>query len=101
MLIGILNEFENVKRTFKSTAAYSQGNRSLADEWNSLADCVNAKAIVFEPENKADNLFEKPGKILTRGIFQGIDPAGRCIIKTDDKTLYFTQGSVSLAFLNP
>jgi len=101
VLKNILNEYEKVKIEFKPKAAYTQGNRHLASEWNSLADCINAKAVIFEAEDKVFNSIEKPGKILTRGIFQGIDPAGRCIIKTEDKTLFFTQGSVSLAFLNP
>ncbi|MDR0320019.1 MAG: biotin--[acetyl-CoA-carboxylase] ligase [Treponema sp.] len=100
ILIKILKEIEVVKKTFSSTAVYSQGNRALASEWNSLADSIGAKTAVFEPENKDDNSIEKPGKILARGIFQGIDPVGRCILKTEKGTLYFNQGSVSLAFLN-
>jgi len=104
VLIKILDEFDNVKKTFVSTAAYSQGNRPLASEWNSLADCVGAKAAVFEPvpiqSTNDDDLTDKSEKILARGVFQGIDPAGRCIIKTDDGTLFFNHGSVSLAFLN-
>jgi len=100
VLSRILSEIDTVKKSFASTAAYSQGNRTLATEWNALADCVGAKAAVFEPENKDDNSIEKPGKILSRGIFQGIDPAGRCILKTENGNLYFNQGSVSLAFLN-
>jgi BirA family biotin operon repressor/biotin-[acetyl-CoA-carboxylase] ligase len=103
VLIKILNEIDNVKKTFNSTAAYSQGNRPLAAEWNSLADCVGAKAAVFEPvagQAKDEDSVKKREKILARGIFQGIDPAGRCIIKTDDGSLYFNHGSVSLAFLN-
>ena len=104
VLIKILEEIDNVKKTFASTAAYSQGNRPLAAEWNSLADCIGAKAAVFEPAGpQADNNDDSPKKsekILARGVFQGIDPAGRCIIKTDDALLYFNHGSASLAFLN-
>jgi len=104
VLIKILDEFDNVKKTFVSTAAYSQGNRPLAAEWNSLADCVGAKAAVFEPlpvqTGGEDDSANKREKILARGVFQGIDPAGRCIIKTDDSTLFFNHGSVSLAFLS-
>ncbi|MCL1958141.1 MAG: biotin--[acetyl-CoA-carboxylase] ligase [Spirochaetes bacterium] len=104
VLIKILEEIDNVKNSFASTAAYSQGNRLLAAEWNSLADCIGAKAAVFEPtavqaSNDEDSV-KKPEKILARGVFQGIDPAGRCIVKTDDSALYFNHGSVSLAFLN-
>jgi BirA family biotin operon repressor/biotin-[acetyl-CoA-carboxylase] ligase len=103
VLQKILNETEKVKKEFNPNAAYSQGNRALASEWNSLADCIGAKAVVFEPDEKSDyNLAGKPGKILARGIFSGIDPAGRCILQTggDMGNLYFNQGSVSLAFLN-
>jgi len=101
VLLKILSEYEKARNSFSSEAVYSQGNTSLASEWNSLADCIGAKAGVFKPEKKDDNYLEKTGKILVRGIFKGIDPAGRCILKTDDKTFYFNQGSVSLAFLNP
>jgi len=103
VLNKILDEIDNVKKSFAPTAAYSQGNRLLASEWNSLADCIGAKAAVFEPssaQGKDSEPTDKREKILSRGVFQGIDPAGRCIIKTDDSTLYFNHGSVSLAFLN-
>jgi len=101
VLNSILREIENVRKKFTSVAVYSQGNRALAAEWNSLADCIGAKAVVFEPEEKTVNYsVDKPGKILARGIFSGIDPAGRCILKTEKGSLYFNQGTVSLAFLN-
>jgi len=101
VLMSILNEIENVKKKFASAAVYSQGNRALAAEWNSLSDSIGAKAVVFEPEEKTvNNSVEKQGKILARGIFSGIDPAGRCILKTEKGSLYFNQGTVSLAFLN-
>ena len=102
VLIKILEEIDNVKSSFASTAAYSQGNRPLASEWNSLTDCIGAKAAVFEPaaQSADEDSADKREKILARGVFQGIDPAGRCIIKTDDGALYFNHGSVSLAFLN-
>jgi len=99
----ILDEIENVKKTFSPAAAYFQGSFSLAAEWNSMSDCVGAKAVVFEPEMKIENYsLDKGGRILARGVFSGIDPAGRCIIKTEGGKgdLYFNQGSVSLAFLN-
>jgi BirA family biotin operon repressor/biotin-[acetyl-CoA-carboxylase] ligase len=103
VLRKILAEAEKVKKTFAPNAAYSQGNRALASEWNSLTDCAGAKAVVFEPEEKNEANIEKTGKILARGVFTGIDPAGRCILKTEDGkgNLYFNQGSVSLAYLNP
>ncbi len=104
VLIKILDKFDKIKKTFVSTAAYSQGNRPLASEWNSLADCIGAKAAVFEPlparASDDDDSAYKRGKILAHGVFQGIDPAGRCIIKTDDSTLFFNHGSASLAFLS-
>jgi len=101
LLNSILSEIENVREKFTSAAAYSQGNRKLAAEWNSLSDSIGAKAVVFEPEDKTENYsINKPGKILARGIFSGIDPAGRCILKTEKGSLYFNQGTVSLAFLN-
>jgi len=103
ILTGILDEIENVKKTFSSTAAYSQGSVSLANEWNSLSDCIGAKVVVFEPESKKENYtVEDTGSILARGVFAGIDPAGRCILKTEGGkgSLYFNQGSVSLAFMN-
>jgi BirA family biotin operon repressor/biotin-[acetyl-CoA-carboxylase] ligase len=99
----ILDEIENVKKTFSSSAAYFQGNQALAAEWNSLSDSVGAKAVVFESENKTEDYsLDKGGRILARGVFAGIDPAGRCILKTEGEKgdLYFNQGSVSLAFMN-
>ena len=100
VLVNILDEIVKVNKEFASRAVYSQGNMALASEWNSLADCIGAKAVIFEPENKDDNFLEKSGKTLARGIFCGIDPAGRCILKTEKGNLYFNPGSVSLAFLN-
>ncbi|MCL2185095.1 MAG: biotin--[acetyl-CoA-carboxylase] ligase [Treponema sp.] len=106
VLCKILQEIENINKKYKSNAAYFQGNSNLAKEWNSLSDCIGAKTAVFEPESKDDDFLEKQGKILARGIFKGIDPIGRCIIKTEDansvcaEELYFNHGSVSLAFLN-
>jgi BirA family biotin operon repressor/biotin-[acetyl-CoA-carboxylase] ligase len=101
ILEKILDEIEKVKNTFASQAVYFQGNRALASEWNSLSDCIGAKAIIFEPE-KEDDTEKKSGKILAKGTFAGIDPAGRCILKTESAkgTLYFNQGSVSMAFMN-
>jgi len=100
ILVNILEETEKIKKKFASHAAYSQGNRALAAEWNSLADCIGAKAVIFEAENKDENIGEKTGKTLARGVFAGIDPSGRCILKTSKGVLYFNHGPVSLAFLN-
>jgi BirA family biotin operon repressor/biotin-[acetyl-CoA-carboxylase] ligase len=99
----ILEEIESVKKSFGTTAVYSQGNRALAGMWNSLCDCIGAKAAVFEPENKKEDYsINKNSRILARGVFLGIDPSGRCILKTESGkgSLYFNQGSVSLALLN-
>ncbi|GHV96441.1 bifunctional ligase/repressor BirA [Spirochaetia bacterium] len=98
-----LDEIELVKRRFSPGAAYTQGNRALAAEWNSLADCPGAKAAVIDPgygEKKEAALYDKQNKVLARGVFSGIDPAGRCIIKTDTGkgNLYFNPGPVSLMF---
>ena len=99
VLNKILEEIEITKKSFISTAIYSQGNIALAEKWNSLADCIGAKVVVFEPSGSNDDNLS--GKILSRGVFQGIDPVGRCILKTENTNLCFNQGSVSLAFLNP
>lgn len=100
VLLKILDEIEKVKKTFTSQAAYSQGSRALASEWNSMSDCTGAKAAVFEPNNKYENYsIDKPGRILARGTFSGIDPSGRCILKTEKGNLYFNQGLVSMAIL--
>ena len=102
ILQKIIEEIDIIKKTFASTAAYAQGNRALAAEWNSLADCIGAKAAIFEPEKKDDNTIENTGKVLARGVFAGIDPAGRCVLKTNTEKgdLYFNHGTVSLAYLN-
>ena len=102
VLEKIIDEIENVKKTFISTAVYFQGSRALADEWNSMSDCIGAKVAVFEHENNDENYsVEKPGRVFAKGTFAGIDPAGRCILKTEGTkgSLYFNQGSVSIAFL--
>lgn len=102
VLRKILEEIDNVKKKISSAAIYSQGSHALAAEWNSMSDCIGAKAAVFEPVNKDEISLEIPGKILARGVFGGIDPAGRCVLKTEGGkgSMYFNQGSVSLAFLN-
>jgi BirA family biotin operon repressor/biotin-[acetyl-CoA-carboxylase] ligase len=88
VLRQILYEIEFVKKRFCTPAAYSQGNRALAAEWNSLSDCTGANAAVV--------ISEKRAQVLARGVFAGIDPAGRCIIKTGKGTLYFNPGPISL-----
>jgi len=93
LLLNIINEAERLKKIAMSSTAYSQGNRVLADEWNSLADCTGAKVAVFASSQGGEH-----GRILARGIFTGIDPAGRCIIKPEEEkgSLYFNPGPVSV-----
>ena len=100
VLQKILDEIENVKQRFSSGALYAQGNRALAAEWNSRADCIGAKVAILEPlgGEKETDTTGKQGRILVRGIFTGIDPAGHCILKTenDSGNLYFNPGPVSM-----
>jgi BirA family biotin operon repressor/biotin-[acetyl-CoA-carboxylase] ligase len=104
VLRKILKEVELVKKRFKSGAAYSQDGRALATEWNSLADRVGAKAVVIAPgygKKKETVLRNDSGnRLLARGVFAGIDPAGRCVIRSESGkgTLYFNPGPVSLFF---
>ncbi|MDR3019272.1 MAG: biotin--[acetyl-CoA-carboxylase] ligase [Treponema sp.] len=102
VLQQILLEYEKAKKTFTPHAAYSQGSRSIADEWNSLSDCIGAKAAVFEPLKENEQAVNNKVKILAKGIFLGVDPSGRCILKTGTTkgTLYFNQGSVSMAVIS-
>jgi biotin-(acetyl-CoA carboxylase) ligase len=97
LLLKILDEAERVKKRTQSDTAYSQGNRSLATEWNSLADGIGAKAAVVS-SGEAATFEKRKGRIFARGIFAGIDPAGRCIIKSENRkeALYFNPGPVSL-----
>ena len=90
VLLKIINEAEQLKKSTHSGTAYAQGNRLLAAEWNSLADCIGAKvAVVYD------------NKICARGIFAGVDPAGRCIIKSENEkgSLYFNPGPVSVVLV--
>jgi len=90
VLLKIMSEAEQLKQRAHSETAYAQGNRLLAAEWNALADCMGAKvAVVYA------------NKICARGIFAGIDPAGRCIIKSenDKGALYFNPGPVSVVLV--
>jgi BirA family biotin operon repressor/biotin-[acetyl-CoA-carboxylase] ligase len=95
LLTAIINEAEQLKKSAGSTRAYTQGNRYLMAEWNALADRVGAKAAIVDSMN-ADK-----GRMLASGVFSGIDPAGRCIIKSNNnsESLYFNPGPVSLMFL--
>jgi BirA family biotin operon repressor/biotin-[acetyl-CoA-carboxylase] ligase len=95
VLLRILNEAQRLKKKAMTGAAYSQGNRMLAAEWNALADGIGAKAAVVASAQGPD---EGKRRTLARGIFAGIDPAGRCIIKSEEGkgALYFNPGPVSV-----
>jgi len=98
LLTAIIAEADKLKKSADSAMVYTQGNRHLAAEWNSLADCIGAKAAIVDSVNTAR---ESKGRMLARGWFAGIDPAGRCIIKPHDNgaALYFNPGPVSVMFL--
>jgi len=98
LLAAIIKEADQLKKSSGSTMAFSQGSRYLAAEWNSLADCTGAKVAIVDSVNiTRDEKF----RMLTRGVFTGIDPAGRCIIKSqkNDKAMYFNPGPVSVMLL--
>ena len=96
VLLKVLDEAERVKEETSSVMAYTQGNRLLASEWNSMAERLGARAAVLE-----SSAGDSKGRLLARGVFSGVDPAGRCIIKTEDGkgTLYFNPGPVSIVFI--
>jgi len=97
LLTAIIKESARLKKTAGSAMAYAQGNRYLAAEWNSMADCVGAKAVIVDAVNTSQ---ESKSRLLASGIFKGIDPAGRCIIKPhNSEALYFNPGPVSIMFL--
>jgi BirA family biotin operon repressor/biotin-[acetyl-CoA-carboxylase] ligase len=97
LLLAILDEAERVKRRTQSDKAYSQGNRLLAAEWNSMADYIGVRAAVV-PSGEVSTFEKRRRRIFARGIFAGIDPAGRCIIRSENgkEALYFNPGPVSL-----
>jgi BirA family biotin operon repressor/biotin-[acetyl-CoA-carboxylase] ligase len=107
VLLKIIDEAEKIQKQTGSGTAYSQGNRLLAAEWNSMADCFGGKAAVIGSAGGdtatagAGGLQEAKDRILARGIFNGVDPAGRCIIKPEDGkgSLFFNPGPVSIIFL--
>jgi BirA family biotin operon repressor/biotin-[acetyl-CoA-carboxylase] ligase len=114
-LVMILDEIEILKHRYAPGAAYTGGNRMLAGEWNSLAEGIGGKAAVIDPahnsgrahdgqaahdgrahDGRARGEEDGKGRIIARGIFGGIDPAGRCIIKTEKGALHFSPGSASI-----
>ena len=70
-----------------------------------MADCIGAKAAVVDSGygeyRKETALSDNKNRVLARGIFAGIDPAGRCIIKSESGkgALYFNPGPASVIFL--
>jgi BirA family biotin operon repressor/biotin-[acetyl-CoA-carboxylase] ligase len=95
VLLQIMDEAETIKKQTGSGTDYSQGNRLLAAEWNSMADCFGGKAAVVASAEIKD-------RVLARGIFNGVDPAGRCVIKPEDGkgSMFFNPGPVSIVFLS-
>ena len=102
VLLKVIDEAEQVNKRCRSEMAYTQGNRLLAAEWNAMTDCIGAGAAVVRAGSgniPGDGTAEgNNGRVLVRGIFGGIDPAGRCIINTGSTTLYFNPGPVSIVF---
>jgi BirA family biotin operon repressor/biotin-[acetyl-CoA-carboxylase] ligase len=105
MVRKTLDEIGRIQARCSPGAAYAQGNRLLAAEWNALADCMGAKAAVVDPgfgdyriaiSRKGAN-----SRLLAKGVFAGVDPAGRCIIKSESGAgaLYFNPGPASMIFL--
>ena len=92
VLLKIIDEVQQLKQQTNSSMVYAQGNRLLADEWNAIADGKGAKAAVIDSHDR----------VLAKGIYSGVDPAGRCIINSENGkgTLYFNPGPVSVVFLN-
>jgi BirA family biotin operon repressor/biotin-[acetyl-CoA-carboxylase] ligase len=104
LLREILDQTALLRQRFSPGSSYTQGNRTLAGEWNSLADCLGAKAAVVDPgpgESGGAVPGEYRDRVLARGVFSGIDSTGRCIIKTESGrgVLYFNPGPVSIIFL--
>ena len=98
LLLRILAEAERLKRLFSSGAAYAQGNRLLAAEWNSMADNIGIKAAIIDSGFEDDAAGSREPRVFARGMYWGVDPAGRCIIKADNQALYFNPGPISVVF---
>jgi BirA family biotin operon repressor/biotin-[acetyl-CoA-carboxylase] ligase len=93
VLLKIIDEAEQIRKHTKIDTAYAQGNRLLSAEWNSLAEGIGAQSAMVSADTQAAK-----GRLLARGIFAGVDPAGRAIIKAENGkgSLYFNPGPVSL-----
>jgi BirA family biotin operon repressor/biotin-[acetyl-CoA-carboxylase] ligase len=93
VLLKIIDEAEQIRNRTRIDTAYAQGNRMLAAEWNSLAAGMGAQAAVVNADTRTGK-----ERLLARGIFAGVDPAGRAIIKSANGkgSLYFNPGPVSI-----
>jgi biotin-(acetyl-CoA carboxylase) ligase len=101
-LVKILDEIEILNRRYAPGSAYTGGNRMLAGEWNSLAEGIGGKAAVIDPAHdsgRSSGEEDAKGRIIARGIFGGVDPVGRCIIKTEKGALHFSPGSASIVLI--
>jgi BirA family biotin operon repressor/biotin-[acetyl-CoA-carboxylase] ligase len=98
VLLNIIDEAEQIRKRTRIDTAYAQGNRMLAAEWNSLAEGIGAPAAVVSAPPSPMAPPTAKGRLLARGIFVGVDPAGRAIIKSenDKGSLYFNPGPVSM-----
>jgi hypothetical protein len=69
-----------------------------------MADCKGATAAVIDSvfgfDRKEAVWPDDQSRVLAKGVFAGIDPAGRCIIKSESGDLYFNPGPASLVFLS-
>lgn len=88
-LLAVLQELEKTKRL----KDYPQ---ELCGQWNQIAEGRGGRIAVVDPSRKTiANYKEAVGK----GIFLGIDTAGRGMVKTDTGITRFTPGSASFVFL--
>ncbi|GHT60452.1 bifunctional biotin--[acetyl-CoA-carboxylase] synthetase/biotin operon repressor [Spirochaetia bacterium] len=99
-LTVFLNEAEKLR---SSLAASDAGRQELAALWNSLAEGIGAEVLII-PAEHGNSKTVGENRILGKGIFSGLDPSGRCIIKTKAgkeraaAPLMYSPGSVSLIF---
>jgi biotin-(acetyl-CoA carboxylase) ligase len=98
-LAAILDEFTGLQKR----AALDP--RLLRDLWNSLAGGIGCPVLAIEPGHdrgaSAGKTYTGDQRILARGVFQGIDASGNCVIKTETggRNPRFSPGSASLIFL--
>jgi BirA family biotin operon repressor/biotin-[acetyl-CoA-carboxylase] ligase len=79
--------------------------RLLRDLWNSLAGGIGCPVLAVEPGRDSGasegKKYTGDQRLLARGVFQGINASGACIIKTGagGRNRCFSPGSASLIFL--